>query len=126
MSRNLNLLKNCEKQLDQKTPEHRPDTKTELADITGKEIIMDYGTDDYTEYLSDLEINLPRINFSEGLKALNCERQYNDENLDMYYRMQLTSKENESIFGFFFVDPKTKKIEIPPRIYEPNDVNKAF
>ena len=38
MSRNLNLLKNCEKQLDQKTPEHRPHTKTELADITGKEI----------------------------------------------------------------------------------------
>ena len=34
---------------------------------------------------------------------MNYGRQYNDEDFDMYFRMQLTNKEIESILGYVFL-----------------------
>ena len=50
---------------------------------------------------------------------------YNDEDLDMYYRMHLTTKENEFILGYNYNNQKQHNSEIPPRIYEINDINNS-
>ena len=57
---------------------------------------------------------------------MNYRRHSNDEDLHMYYRKQLTSKEIEYLLGYIFIDPKTINYEIPSRIYELNDINSAF
>ena len=73
--------------------------------------------------MSDLDYDLPRKNFYEGLRAMNYGRHYKDEDLDIYYRMQLTTKEFAYILGYIYVDPKTINYDIHPGINELNDNN---
>ena len=44
----------------------------------------------------------------------------------MYFKKQLTKKETEYNLGYVYVEPKTKKYEIPPTLYELNDISNAF
>ena len=49
---------------------------------------------------------------------MNYGRHYNDEDMDMYYRMQLTIDQIEYILGYEYIDAKTIVYEIPIGIYE--------
>ena len=44
---------------------------------------------------------------------MNCSQRYDDEELDMYYRMQLTSKEIEYLLRYRYVVAKIINCEIP-------------
>ena len=82
--------------LKQYTPEYILQLKTDLANENENimEIKSEYGIEEYTYHLSDLDYALPRKNNIEGLKRMKYGRHYIDEDLDMYYRMQLTIDEN--------------------------------
>ena len=77
-------------------------------------------------FLSDLEYDLLREIIVVGLKAMLYSLQYNDEDLDLYNRIQLIIKELEYTKGYLFADPKTKNYEILAGIYELNNVNNVF
>ena len=85
-----------------------------------------YGNEDYTYNLSDLDYKTPRKNIIKGLERMNYGRHYEDEDLDMYLWMQLTIDENEYFLGYEFIDAKTIDYEIKPGIYEQTDLNAAF
>ena len=55
----------------------------------------------------------------------NCQ-QYNEEDLDVYYRVQLTSKKLEYILVHTFDEPQTKFYETSPRITQLTYKNNAF
>ena len=44
---------------------------------------VEYGIEEYTYCLSDLEYKTDSKNIFEGVKRKNYERHYNDEDLDM-------------------------------------------
>ena len=53
-------------------------------------------------------------------------RHYNDEDIDMYYRMQLNIDEFEHISGSEYIHAKIKDYDTPPGIYELTDLNTIF
>ena len=57
---------------------------------------------------------------------MNYGRHYNDEDLDMYCRIQLTIDEVEYILGYKNIDVKTIVYEIQPGIHELIDLNTAL
>ena len=80
----------------------------------------------YIYYLSDLDYELSRKNFIEGLKRMKYDCHYNDEYLDMYCRTQLTIDEVEHLLGYEYIDAKTIDYEKPPGLYDLSDINTAF
>ena len=57
---------------------------------------------------------------------MNYGQHYRDEDLYMYYRMELTIIKSEYILGQIHIDPKTMNSEIPPKTTELNDINNAL
>ena len=55
------------------------------------------GFEEYIYFLSDLDYELPCKNIIEGLKRMDYARHYNDEDLDVYNRRQLTIDDLEYI-----------------------------
>ena len=65
---------------------------------------------EYTHYLSDLDYDLTRKIISEGLKARIYGRHNHDEDLAMYFKMQITSKEFQYLSFHFHIEPKNDKL----------------
>ena len=57
---------------------------------------------------------------------MNYGQHYIDEVLDMYHRLQLTTKQIDFIHGYIYIDPKTINFEIPPRDNALNDITKLL
>ena len=69
---------------------------------------------------------MPRKNIIGGLKSLNYGCHYKDEDIDTFYRMQVTIVEIEYILGYEYSDAETIDYEIKPGIYELTDLNAVF
>ena len=63
------------------------------------------GIKEYNFYSSDLDYEILRKIFIEGLKTMTYPRHYGNEDLNMYYSMQLTTKQIECFLGSFYVEP---------------------
>ena len=61
-----------------------------------------------THYVSHLDSELSRTPKMEGLKASNYRRRWKNEDLDMYYRVQLTNRKIEYVLGYVYTEPKTE------------------
>ena len=61
-----------------------------------------------------------------GLETLKYRRHKEAEDIDAYYRMQLIDMEIEYILVFVDIEPKKITYEIPPGIYELNDITEDF
>ena len=90
------------KQLVQSTSEHALLPRTEFFIIheTGVKLEGEYGLEDHTLYLRDLKKDLSRKNLIEWIKAIKIRRQYNIDDLAVFYRMRLTGKIIEHLLGF--------------------------
>ena len=55
-----------------------------------------------------------KVKLIEGSKRMSYDRQYKDEDLNLYYRVQLTEDENEFILGNKNIERKAIKYEISP------------
>ena len=118
-------FENFKNLIKEKTPEYIFQIKKHSANKYKNELKLkaDYGIEEHIFYLSDLNYETPMKNSIGGLKRMNYGRHYNDENNDMYYRMQLIIDAIEFILGYEYIDTKTRDYEIPPGIYELSDIN---
>ena len=76
--------------------------------------------------MSDLGYKTHRKIIIEGLGRMNYGRPYNDEDLDINYRIQLSIEEKEFISGYEHFEAKTTDYELNPGIYELTKRNEIF
>ena len=76
--------------------------------------------------MSDLDYDSPRKIIIEALEAIIYGWHFNDEDLDIYYRMKLTLENFEYYIESLFIEPKTLNYEISPGVYKSVEINNAF